>query len=87
VAALLPELPDGIAPYMFPLRVFDPAPLFHPLKRLGLPIWRWDDMAASDCPVSRDYRQGVFHLPCHQALDDAQMHWMTTLLRAVARRG
>lgn len=86
IAPLLPDLPAGVAPYMFPLRVRDPAPLFDPLKRMGLPIWRWDDMAASDCMVSRDYRQGVFHLPCHQALDDAQMHWMTTLLRTAAAR-
>lgn len=87
VSALLPHLPEGVAPYMFPLRVSEPARLFDPLKRMGLPIWRWDDMAASECPVARDYRQGVFHLPCHQALSDAQMAWMTALLQAVARRG
>ena len=86
VAPLFPELPEGVAPYMFPLRVFDPAPLFHPLKRMGLPIWRWDDMAVSACAVARAYRQGVFHLPCHQALDDAQMAWMIALVQAAARR-
>lgn len=85
VAALLPELPDGVVPYMFPLRVQDPPRLFDTLKHLGLPIWRWDDMAISDCAVSRRYRRGVFHLPCHQGLSDAQMSWMIATLRAVAR--
>lgn len=86
VEPLLPALPESVAPYMFPLRVREPARLFYPLKRMGLPIWRWDDMAISDCPVSRSYRQGVFHLPCHQALSDEQMRWMTTLLRTAAAR-
>jgi hypothetical protein len=84
VAALLPDLPPGVAPYMFALRVDNPPRLFYPLKQLGVPIWRWDDMAISGCAVSQRYRQGVFHLPCHQALDDAQMAWMTAAVRAVA---
>lgn len=87
VAALLPDLPPGVAPYMFPLRVDDPPRLFYPLKQLGVPIWRWDDMAISNCAVSQRYRQGVFHLPCHQALTDAQMAWMTAAVRTVALRG
>ncbi len=85
LAALLPDLPAGVAPYMFPLRVDDPARLFHPLKQLGMPIWRWDDMARSECRVAQRYRQGVFHLPCHQGLSDAQMQWMTAALCTVAR--
>lgn len=87
VQALFPQLPTGLAPYMFALRVDDPPALFYPLKQLGVPIWRWDDMAVSSCTVSARYRQGLFHLPCHQALDDAQMAWMTSSLRIVLRRG
>ena len=75
--ALLPDLPAGCTPYMFPLLVHQPSRRFYPLKHLGLPIWRWDDMAASDCAIAQRYRQGVFHLPCHQALTDGQMGWMT----------
>jgi dTDP-4-amino-4,6-dideoxygalactose transaminase len=81
--ALFPALPAGSVPYMFPLRVDRPQDGFYPLKHLGLPIWRWDDMAVSDCVVSQQYRQGVFHLPCHQALTDAQMQWMASALRRV----
>jgi perosamine synthetase len=83
--ALLPDLPPGVVPYMFPLLVDDPARAFYPLKRLGVPLWRWDDMAVSDCAVSRRYRQGVFHLPVHQAMSDGQMAWMlTAVCRATA---
>jgi perosamine synthetase len=85
--ALFPVLPAGCVPYMFPLLVEDPARCFHPLKRVGLPIWRWDDMAISSCAVAQRYRQSVFHLPCHQALDDTQMDWMTAALtQALVRR-
>lgn len=80
--ALLPALPPGCTPYMFPLLVTEPERRFYPLKQLGVPIWRWDDMAESDCAVSARYRQGVFHLPCHQSLSDGQMAWLTA---AVAR--
>lgn len=80
---LWPELPDGCTPYMFALLVERPHARFYPLKQLGVPIWRWDDMAASKCPVAQAYRQGVFHLPCHQALSDAQMAWITATVRHV----
>lgn len=81
--ALFPALPDACVPYMFPLHVQQPQACFYALKHLGLPIWRWDDMAVSDCAVAQEYRQGVFHLPCHQSLSDAQMRWMTSVLRRV----
>jgi hypothetical protein len=83
--ALFPSIPEGCVPYMFPLHVQRPQELFYALKHLGLPIWRWDDMAMSGCIVAQEYRQGVFHLPCHQALSDAQMQWMVSALRRVAR--
>jgi perosamine synthetase len=73
--ALLPSLPQGCTPYMFPLLVDDPDASFYPLKHGGVPIWRWDDMAVSTCAVAQRYRQGVFHLPCHQGLSEEQMHW------------
>ena len=81
--ALFPSLPEGSVPYMFPLHVQRPHERFYALKHLGLPIWRWDDMAVSGCAVAQEYRQGVFHLPCHQALSDAQMQWMIAVLRRV----
>jgi len=80
---LFPDLPPGCVPYMFPLRIDNPNPVFYRLKYLGVPIWRWDDMAVSDCDVATDYRTRVLHLPCHQALTDSQMSWMTDMVSSV----
>jgi dTDP-4-amino-4,6-dideoxygalactose transaminase len=80
--ALFAELPADCVPYMFPLLIDHPAPHFFALKHLGVPIWRWDDMAVSGCAVAADYRLRLLHLPCHQELTPEQMAWMT---RTVAR--
>jgi dTDP-4-amino-4,6-dideoxygalactose transaminase len=83
--ALLPALQPANAPYMFPLRLEHTATHFLALKLLGMPVWRWDDMAVSTCRVATDYRTHLVHLPCHQELTDGQMHWMTrTLARVMA---
>lgn len=83
---LYPQLPVGTVPYMFPLVVDEPRLHFMPLKRLGLPIWRWDNMAlplgVPECKVSQAYRLAVFQLPCHQELTDRDMDWMMAALRS-----
>lgn len=79
----LSELPDSCAPYMFPMLISRPDPDFFLLKQAGMPIWRWDDMAVSDCAVAASYRTRLLHLPCHQGLSDAHMDWMQALVRKV----
>ena len=74
--ALYPALPDGCVPYMFPLYIERPDVHFYALKRLGVPVWRWDDMAVSGCAWATRYRLHLLHLPCHQELSEAQMTWM-----------
>ena len=78
---LYPNLPDHCAPYMFPLHINHPTPHFYWLKHLGVPIWRWDDMAVSNCPVAQNYRLHMLHLPCHQSLTEDQMDWMITAVQ------
>jgi dTDP-4-amino-4,6-dideoxygalactose transaminase len=68
---------------MFPLRIAQPEAHFLPLKQLGLPIWRWDSIAASNCPTANDYRLHLLHLPCHQSLDDNEMAWMIAAIGKV----
>jgi perosamine synthetase len=74
--APIPDLPPDCVPYMFPLLIERPNPHFYWLKQLGVPLWRWDEMAVSACPIARDYRLRLIHLPCHQALTDTDMDWM-----------
>ncbi|WP_126445746.1 DegT/DnrJ/EryC1/StrS family aminotransferase [Sulfuricystis multivorans] len=80
---LYPELPDDCIPYMFPLLIEHPETHFYWLKRLGVPIWRWDSMAASTCPTATHYRLHLLHLPCHQSLNESKMDWIISALTKV----
>lgn len=82
---LYPDLPEHVVPYMFPLYIDHPMPHFHWLKQLAVPVWRWDEMAISPCPVATDYRLHLLHLPCHQSLGDDEMNWMVAALGKVLR--
>ncbi|MDR2837671.1 MAG: DegT/DnrJ/EryC1/StrS family aminotransferase [Azonexus sp.] len=82
---LYPELPETVVPYMFPLYIEQPLPHFYWLKQLGAPVWRWDQIAVSACPVASDYRLRLIHLPCHQSLRDVEMDWLLAVLTKVMR--
>jgi hypothetical protein len=83
--ALFDRLPDDVVPYMFPLLIEHPDPHFFLLKELGVPIWRWDDMAVSACGVSERFRDHLLHLPCHQSLSGAELAWMIGAVVKVMR--
>lgn len=84
--ALFDAIAPDTVPYMFPLLIEHPNPHFFLLKRLGVPVGRWDDMGASDCPVATDYRLHLIHLPCHQMLTDAQVNWMCNALETALKQ-
>lgn len=81
--AIYGHLPQSTTPYMFPLYIDRPTPHFYWLKHMTFPVWRWDEMAASDCEIAQDYRLHLLHLPCHHLLGDEQFDWMATVLRTV----
>lgn len=83
---LFSELPDDVVPYMFPCYIENPQEHFVLLKRLGFPLWRWDEMMLSDCQIAGAYRTHLIHLPCHQALEPAQMEWMTSAFAMVMQQ-
>ena len=68
---------------MFPLQIDHPESHFSALKRLGVPVWRWDDIAVSGCLIATSYRLQLLHLPCHQELTAQQLSWITTVVRKV----
>lgn len=70
-------------PYMFPLILERPEEHFDALKRAGLPIYRWDELAESDCETARYYRLHLLQLPCHQSLRPEAMKWMMSMVRHV----
>lgn len=77
------DLPEGCIPYMFPLYIDHPDTHFPLLKYLGVPIWRWDNLAVSSSLIANDYRLHLIHLPCHQSLSEEQMAWMIAAVREV----
>lgn len=83
IRPLFPVLPEGTVPYAFPLLTDTSGLLFHALKLAGIPIWRWEDVAITDCPVARDYRLRLLQLPCHQDLSREEIDWMLRVLRGV----
>ena len=85
VRPLNPELPEHVVPYAFPLLIDTEGLLFHYLKLAGMPIWRWEDMALTACPVARDYRLRLLQLPCHQELSEQELAWMIQTVQTLAR--
>ena len=76
VEPLFPYLPDGVVPYAFPLLIDTAGMGFHLLKLAGIPVLRWEDMAVTDCAISRDYRIRLLQLTCHQELRAEELAWM-----------
>ncbi|MGZ8246666.1 DegT/DnrJ/EryC1/StrS family aminotransferase [Methylomagnum sp.] len=83
---LFPDLPEGVVPYAFPVLADADGLVFHAIKLAGMPLWRWEDMAVTACPVARDYRVRLLQLPCHQAIRPDELDWMLDLVRTVAAR-
>jgi len=77
---LFPELPSTVVPYVFPLILEQPEHDFPALKARGVPIWRWEELADSDCQVSLQYRLRLLQLPCHQALRRWELDWMISTI-------
>lgn len=83
VKPLFPDLPEGVVPYAFPLLIDASGMGFHLLKMAGIPLLRWEDMAITDCAISRDYRIRVLQLPCHQGLCADELDWMILTVQAL----
>lgn len=75
-----------LAPYVFPLWVDDPEPVYRELHALNAPVFRWDQRWPGT-PVDLPGDQGplwsrhVLQLLCHQDLDDAEVERLIALLR------
>jgi len=77
---LFPNLPDHVVPYMLPVLLTSGEAYFDRLKHAGVSIWRWEELADSDCPVSQGYRLQLLHIPCHQNLSGGDINTLITQL-------
>lgn len=71
---LYTELGDSV-PYVFPFLLEDERH-FDTLRKQGIQILRWEELADSDCAISKGYRSRLIQLPCHQQLTDQQIDTM-----------
>lgn len=80
---LFMELPQHVVPYVFPFILENPERDFPILKMRGVPIWRWEELADTDCIVSASYRLHLIQLPCHQELLQSELDWMISIIKEV----
>ena len=88
---LLPQLQTEAAPYVFPLWVDQPDPGYLEMRRLGVPVSRWDRLWPGVPELPGDmgprWSHHVLQLACHQDLgEDELARIIETVLRLFARR-
>jgi perosamine synthetase len=86
VRPLMPDLPLDSAPYVFPLWADHPDPGYTELRRLGMPVFRWNRVWPGVPQLAGDqglrWSHHVLQLACHQDMTQADLQ---TLLQAVLR--
>jgi dTDP-4-amino-4,6-dideoxygalactose transaminase len=86
---LAEELPVDCAPYVFPLWVDQPDPGYAELRRLGMPVYRWDRQWPGTPNLHGDFggpwSHHVLQLACHQDLSPSQIErTVSTMLEVLA---
>jgi dTDP-4-amino-4,6-dideoxygalactose transaminase len=86
---LLPRLPDGVVPYMFPLWIDKLADVFASLEDRAVAMQRfgqflWPTMDEATCEVSSRLSRHLIQLPCHQALTEDDIAVLVDRVRSVA---
>lgn len=84
------SLPEGACPWLFPLLVDDPEPLFARLHAAGVPMTRfaetlWPGVDASVCANSARLSRHVLAFPCHQELRADELAWMSNTIGEALR--
>lgn len=69
---LWPQLPENSAPYVVPFLLNDSSG-FDMVRKRGLQVFRWEELAPTNCSVSLDYRHRLIQIPCHQDLTPADI--------------
>lgn len=80
----LPKTP--VAPYVFPIWVADADRVYHALRALGAPVFRWDRIwpGTPNLPgdVGHQWSRHVLQLLCHQDLSAEDIQYTARALRA-----
>ncbi|WP_416306688.1 hypothetical protein [Neptunicella sp. SCSIO 80796] len=76
---LFPVLQENTVPYVLPFLLDDPV-YFDQIRQAGIQIYRWEEIASSDCAISQEYRTRLIQLPVHQDLTRTEMDYMINVL-------
>ena len=82
---LKPTLPGSVIPYMVPFLLTEPKRTFPALKYAGVPMYRWEDVGESDCPIAKEYRETLIQLPCHETLTAEELDFIRVTVTKVLR--
>ncbi len=88
VTPLFFGLPDGVVPYMFPVRLRNPDRVYYELNRNSVPVLRfcedhWPGIDASVCPVAASLANEVVQFPCHQEMRRSELDWIVNRLCSI----
>ena len=90
VRALMPQLPDAAAPYVFPLVVERPEAVYQQVRAAGIPVFRWDESWPTCMPIPGDagaaWSMHVFQIGCHQDLAFDELAQITRALAGILGR-
>jgi dTDP-4-amino-4,6-dideoxygalactose transaminase len=83
---LFAGLPDGACPWLFPLLVDDPEPVFARLCARGVPVTRfastlWAGVDERTCGASARLSRQVLAFPVHQELRGDELAWLAERVR------
>ncbi len=82
---LVPARPAESAPYVYPLWVDDADRVYHALRLLGMPVFRWDRIWPGTPALAGDmgpqWSRHVLQLLCHQDLSKADIRRVVDQLR------
>jgi dTDP-4-amino-4,6-dideoxygalactose transaminase len=85
------DLPEGAAPYVFPLYVDNPAASYQRLRTARIPIFRWDEIwpgtPAMEGDHGLDWSTHVFQLGCHQDLSLEDSNAIADTVRTIIQDG
>lgn len=85
------ELTDSAVPYVFPLYVYEPQASYLPLRRAGVPIFRWDEVWPGTPVIENDHgldwATHVFQLGCHQDLSVEDIEAIAATVREIIAHG
>ena len=86
---LVPLLPPTAAPYVFPLWVDNPDPLYKAMRETRFPVFRWDWLWPDTPRIEGDpgmlWSKHVLQLACHQDLEPTDIDWMVERLEELLK--